>query len=507
MMLTGCTFAAMLLLALPVVLVAAAARHWFLSAGDLYFYISTRPPEFLRAVVMIAVAAAAALFVGLYLLVRAGLALPICLLLPIAAPAALRRAVLATAGRTLALLPRLFGVVAALCALWIAALAALSHLLVWLLSRPVTSPSLNVGAIGFIIITALIFAVLAAISHAAVVLVLIADSSGDQALPRATELAPTLRTSAGLRLAVAVLVCAAIPAAAVIEVVRASQAVSSSRAIAITAHRAGSAHAPENTLAALRSAIAAGADVVEIDVQETADGKVVVLHDTDLRRVAGVARSIWEVRLDELQQLDVGSWFSPAFHGERIPTLLEFANAARGKIRLNVELKNNGRGEDLAARTIAVLREAGTADQAAISSLDMSLLHQVRRTAPQIKLGLILATGIGNLRRADVDFYALSRRIATPAVIRQLQASGREVHVWTLDDEASMARAMLDGAGDVITGNPRLAVEVRDWFAGLSEPERVMLSIGRSLGVGWLRTSASVGPPRGGVVPSGADDP
>ncbi len=257
----------------------------------------------------------------------------------------------------------------------------------------------------------------------------------------------------------------------------------------------------------LRSAIAERADVVEIDVQETADGKVVVLHDTDLRRVAGVARSIWDMRLDELQQLDVGSWFSPAFHGERIPTLLEFASAARGKIRLNVEIKNNGRGEDLAVRTVAALREAGTADQAAISSLDTGLLRQVRGTAPQIKLGLILATGVGNLRRADVDFFALSRRLATPAVIRQLHASDREVHVWTLDDEASITRAMLDGADDIITGNPRLAVSVRAWFDELSEPERVLLSIGRSLDVGWLRTSGPVGQPRGGADLSGADDP
>ncbi len=505
--LSACTFAAFLLLGLPVLFVAVVARHWFLTAGDLYFYISTRPPEFLRAVVMIAVAAAAAVLAGLYLLLRAGLTLPICLLRPVAVAPALRQAVLATVGRSRALVPRLFGVVAGLAALWIAALAALSRLLVWLIAQPVTSLSLNVGAIGFIITSALIFAVLAAISHAAVILVLIADSAADQALPEAAEPAPALGTAARLRLAVAVLLCVAIPAAAVMEAVRVRQTASSDRAIAITAHRAGSAHAPENTLAALRSAIAARADVVEIDAQETSDGKVVVLHDTDLRRVAGVARSIWGIRLDELQQLDVGSWFSPAFRGERIPTLLEFASAARSRIRLNVEIKNNGRGEDLAARTVAALREARAADHAAISSLDMGLLRQVRRTAPQIKLGLILATGVGNLRHADVDFFALSRRLATPAVIRQLHASGREVHVWTLDDEASIARAMLDGADDVITGNPRLAVAVRAWFEALSEPERVLLGIGRSLGVGWLRTSGSVGPPRGGDFPNGADDP
>ncbi len=249
--LSACTFAAMLLLALPVLLVAAVARHWFLSAGDLYFYISTRPPEFLWAIAVIAIGVVAAVLAGLYLLLRTGLALPICLLRPVSAALALRLAVLATAGRTRALLPRLLGVVAGLAVLWVAALAALSRLLVWLLSRPVTSPSLNAGAIGFITTTALIFAVLAAISRAGVVLVLIADSAADQALPEAVEPEPALRTAARLRLAAAVLLCVAIPAVAIMEAVRAGRTALSDRAITITAHRAGSAHAPENTLTAL----------------------------------------------------------------------------------------------------------------------------------------------------------------------------------------------------------------------------------------------------------------
>ncbi len=505
--LSTCTFAAVLLLALSVLLVAVAARHGFLSAGDLYFYISTRPRVFLWAIAAIGVATAAAVLAGLYLLLRTGLALPISLLRPVGAARALRLAVLATAGRTHALLPRLLGVVLGLAAIWIGTLMALSRLLGWLLTRPVTSPSLNAAVIGFVAATALAFAMLAAISRAGVLLVLLADPAATRVLPERTEPAAELRAGTPLRLVLALLLCVAIPAAATQEAVRVGQAALSDRAITITAHRAGSVHAPENTLAALKSAIAERADVVEVDVQETADGKVVLLHDTDLRRVAGVARPIWDMRLDELQGLEVGSWFSPTFHAERVPTLREFAAAARGQIRLNVEIKNNGRGEDLAGRTVAVLRETGTADQAAISSLDTGLLRRVRRTAPEIKIGLILALGIGNLRRADVDFFALSRRLATPAVIRQLHASGREVHVWTLDDEASIARAMLDGADDIITGNPRLAVRVRAWFGELSKPERVLLSIGRSLGAGWLRADIPVGPSPGDADPSDADEP
>ncbi|MBV8400726.1 MAG: hypothetical protein JOZ17_18605, partial [Acetobacteraceae bacterium] len=264
---------------------------------------------------------------------------------------------------------------------------------------------------------------------------------------------------------------------------------SAARAILITAHRAGSIRAPENTLAALDNAIAEGADMAEIDVQESADGKIVLLHDTDLRRVAGVARPVWDLRLHELQSLDVGSWFATGFSAERIPTLRDFALHARGRIRLNVELKNNGHSQDLAGRTVAVLRETGVASQAVASSLDMGLLRQVRLIAPDIKIGLILATGIGNLRRVDVDFVALSRRLATSVVIRELHAAGREVHVWTLDDSASITRAMLNGADNIITSDPLLALRTRTWFEGLSDPERVVLRIRYSLTGAWIRAS------------------
>src|SRR5262249_45244537 len=105
--------------------------------------------------------------------------------------------------------------------------------------------------------------------------------------------------------------------------------------VGVTAHPAGAPKGPGTPLAARRQAIADGADFAEIDVQETADGVVVVLHDKDLRRLTGDPRSIWEVPYQELRSLDAGSWFGPAFRGERIATLEEFLEAARGRIKLN----------------------------------------------------------------------------------------------------------------------------------------------------------------------------
>ncbi len=488
-----CAFGAVLLLAVPVLAAGLAARHWWLSDGDFYFYLSTRPPQFVWAAASVGVVAAAVLLAGFYILLRTSFVVPICLFRSVGARQALRLSAWATKRRGRVLTWKLLWTAVCVAALWGITLVMLSSLLHWLGGRTVSDAALHWAGIAFGLGASLTLAALGAISRAAIVLVLLADRAADEVLPSRPNPGPAVARFARLRVAAAVVLGLAMPAVAVTEAATAADASWTGRGIAITAHRAGSAHAPENTMAALENAIAAGADVVEIDVQETADGEIVLLHDTDLRRVAGIARSVWQMRLNELQQLDVGSWFAPSFRGERIPTLRAFAAASRGRVRLNVELKDNGHGEDLATRVVAALRETAVAGDAAVSSLDLALLRQVRRMAPEIKVGLIVATGLGDLRRLDVDFVALARRLATPGVISQLAASGRQVHVWTLDSEADIARAMLDGVDNVITGDPLIATRVRERVAGLSEPERILLRARYSLDASWFRAIGRTG--------------
>ncbi|MEE8161555.1 MAG: glycerophosphodiester phosphodiesterase family protein, partial [Acidobacteriota bacterium] len=102
--------------------------------------------------------------------------------------------------------------------------------------------------------------------------------------------------------------------------------------VAVTAHRGSSLAAPENTMSAVRLAIEQGADFAEIDVQETADGEIVLLHDDDLMRIASLNKRISELSFAEVQELDAGSWFSREYAGERIPRLLDIIELARGKI-------------------------------------------------------------------------------------------------------------------------------------------------------------------------------
>ena len=137
----------------------------------------------------------------------------------------------------------------------------------------------------------------------------------------------------------------------------------------VTAHRGSSRMAPENTMAAIEAAMEEMADYSEIDVQTTADGIVVVCHDLNLKRVAGVDRRLGTMTYDQVSRLDVGSHFSPRFAGERIPTLEEVLEACKGRMKLNIELKNIGNSSSLPEQVAALVREYGMEDQCVITSV------------------------------------------------------------------------------------------------------------------------------------------
>jgi glycerophosphoryl diester phosphodiesterase len=215
-----------LVLAAPVLVSALAARLWFLSAGDIYFYIRTHPPEFLWAVTIVGIVATAGAFVGFYLLIRLGLGVPICLLRTVGAARGLSLALLATRGRMRMLMLKCVTVAAAVAVFWVAALAILSQLLGWLLERPITDPLLPWVGMGFAIVTALTLSSLTALSRAGLMLVLISDKSADKALPSLPQPDQVPICLARLRAAAVLLLCGAIPAAALIDTAQANHAIS-----------------------------------------------------------------------------------------------------------------------------------------------------------------------------------------------------------------------------------------------------------------------------------------
>lgn len=222
----------------------------------------------------------------------------------------------------------------------------------------------------------------------------------------------------------------------------------------VYAHRGASAEAPENTLAAFRRAVDAGADGIELDVHLASDGVPVVIHDETLERTTDGTGAVAAQRAARLQTLDAGSWFSPHFAGEPLPTLEETLRLLAGRLRINLEVKESRSG----LAVLDLLRAFPAAD-VVISSFDHALLTALRRTAPDLPLAVLLEAG--NWRHAlaraatlrACAFHAHVDLVSRPllAACRRLQLP---VFAWTVDD-AGQARALARiGVAGLFTNDP-----------------------------------------------------
>jgi glycerophosphoryl diester phosphodiesterase len=253
--------------------------------------------------------------------------------------------------------------------------------------------------------------------------------------------------------------------------------------VQVTAHRGAARAAPENTLSAMRKAIEIGANYIEMDVQQTADGVVVLLHDRDLKRVAGVSRRLNELSYHEVRELDVGSWFAPAFAGEHVPRLVEVFDLCRGKIRLNIEMKFFGPDRRLTQAVAQMVRDRALESECIVTSLNYGALVLARQHNPRLRTGLIVASALGDLSLLDVDVLSVRADFLSDDLIRAAHRSGREVHVWTVNDAAMMRRFIMRGVDNIITSDPELAIRVRNEWATSTESQRLLLSSQVLLGI------------------------
>ncbi len=175
----------------------------------------------------------------------------------------------------------------------------------------------------------------------------------------------------------------------------------------IIAHRGGAAVAPENTIAAFKRGIADGADWLELDVQVNADGVVVVEHDSDFMRVAGVNLEVWKATNADLADLDVGSFFDPAFSNQRVPTLREVLDLAKGRAGVFIELKYYGHDQNLEEKVVDLVEATRMVPNIVIMSLEYDGVRKTAGLRPTWTYGLLNAVAMGDLTHLDVNFLAL----------------------------------------------------------------------------------------------------
>lgn len=250
----------------------------------------------------------------------------------------------------------------------------------------------------------------------------------------------------------------------------------------VIAHRGASMVAPENTMAAIRRAVADGADWVEIDVQETADGQVVVFHDSDFKRLAGESLTIWDVQSSQLPGLDIGSWFAPEFASETTPTLRQVLELCRNRSGVLIELKYYGHDQQLEQRVIDIVEDAGMQQQVMVMSLSYEGVQKVRKLRPDWKIGLLSTVALGDITQLDVDFLGLNSRAATKALIHRAHSHDMEIYVWTVNDPIDISTMASRGVDGLITDAPDVALDVLRQRMELSPSERLMLELAHIFG-------------------------
>ena len=255
------------------------------------------------------------------------------------------------------------------------------------------------------------------------------------------------------------------------------------RPVLVIAHRGASASRPENTLAAFRRAGEEHADLVELDVQESSDGVVLVAHDRDLMKVARAPLQIWSSSAKQLREIDIGSYFSAEFKDERVPTLAEALAVCKGVSRMDIELKDYGKSQHLEERVVELVEAAGMQNDIVTMSLNRRMVENMKRLRPNWTAGLLAAKAVGEPSRLPFDFLAVESRIATRSFIRAAHAAHKPVYVWTVNDPQRMIRMIGLGVDGLITDRPALAREVLARYAEMTQAERLLLFAMTQFGV------------------------
>jgi len=235
----------------------------------------------------------------------------------------------------------------------------------------------------------------------------------------------------------------------------------------IFAHRGASAHAPENTLAAFELALSQGADAIELDAKLSADGEVVVFHDSTLDRTTNGTGRLAQKTLAELRSLNAGSFFSEKFRGEKIPLLSEVFEAVGKEIFINVELTNYSTPRDqLTEKVCALVKRHALEDRVIFSSFFASNLKKAQRLLPQVPRGLLALGGwMGAWARsfgfAFGDYAALHPYFTdvTAQQVSRVHQLKRRIHVWTVNKAEDIARLHSWNVDGIFTDDPQLALQ------------------------------------------------
>ncbi|MEH7484325.1 glycerophosphodiester phosphodiesterase family protein [Neobacillus drentensis] len=210
----------------------------------------------------------------------------------------------------------------------------------------------------------------------------------------------------------------------------------------IIGHRGAAGYCPENTFASFKKAVDLGVDYLEIDVQMTKDGELVVIHDSTVNRTTNGKGKVKDLTLKEIQNLDAGSWFHSKFAGEKIPSLAEFFDEFAGKIGILLELKKPSLYPQIVEKTVEELIKRNLTsgeNHIIIQSFDRGSLKRFHELLPSIPIGVLVKnSGVNIISNKDLRSFASYVSYVNPKItmvnkrlIKRIHQHGLKTIIWT----------------------------------------------------------------------------
>jgi len=218
----------------------------------------------------------------------------------------------------------------------------------------------------------------------------------------------------------------------------------------IMAHRGYVSKGVENTKEALQGAIDAKAEYAEIDVLQTKDGQLAVIHDLKLKRLANANVQVSDLTMDELQKLTL----SQDGFTSKISTLDEMIKLAKNKIKLNIEVKLHGNEKDFVKKVLKTIKENDFEKQCVIQTLHYPLIKEFKRANPDIKVGYILYASRADLKYVQADFYVAEEYMLNKRLVKAARKLNKPIYVWTVNDMESFKKYYKLNVDGIITDYP-----------------------------------------------------
>jgi glycerophosphoryl diester phosphodiesterase len=238
----------------------------------------------------------------------------------------------------------------------------------------------------------------------------------------------------------------------------------------LVAHRGASGYAPENTLPALRKAIELGANYLEIDVHQSKDNHVVAIHDFDVDRTTDGSGDVKDLTIDEIKELDAGSWFNPKFAGTKIPTLQEVIDILNENVKLIIEVK--GGSEEypgIEENIVSIVKQNRIESQVIFKSFNLEVLELFKKLAPEIPRLYVFVLHFSELNLtldkwidftdiydnpADAQYFQAHRWFITESLIEKAHANSIKIIVWNVNTEDEIKSILNLGVDGIETDYP-----------------------------------------------------